>query len=133
MKTSPLIRLWRPGLSSSRSLRRGYAISRPGIRQNSSLTTRNDAQSPVQPPPSKAPHSIFSDFGNPQANKPMFEQLALLTPAIIPEDPMGVIRIGDSAHKLLDHSALVMERRLEMLNVFLVESTEQRIVLTTGI
>ena len=51
----------------------------------------------------------------------MFEKLALLTPAIIPEDPHGVIRIGDSAAKLLDNSALVMERRLEMLNVFLVD------------
>jgi hypothetical protein len=63
---------------------------------------------------------MFSDLGNPEANKPMFEQLALLTPAILPDDPQGVIRIGDSAAKLLDHSALVMERRLEMLNVFLV-------------
>jgi hypothetical protein len=63
---------------------------------------------------------MFSDLGNPEANKPMFEQLALLTPAIIPDDPQGVVRIGDSAAKLLDHSALVMERRLEMLNVFLV-------------
>jgi hypothetical protein len=50
----------------------------------------------------------------------MFEQLALLTSAIIPEDPQGVIRFGDSAAKLLDHSALVVERRLEMLTVFLV-------------
>jgi hypothetical protein len=50
----------------------------------------------------------------------MFEELALLTPAIIPDDPLGVIRPSDSAARLLDHSALVVERRLEMLNVFLV-------------
>jgi len=50
----------------------------------------------------------------------MFEELALLTPAIIPEDPLGVIRSGDAAAKLLENSALVVERRLEMLKVFLV-------------
>jgi hypothetical protein len=52
----------------------------------------------------------------------MFEELALLTPAIIPEDPMGVVRVGDSAAALLDHSALIVERQIEMLNVFLVYS-----------
>jgi len=50
----------------------------------------------------------------------MFEQLALLTPTIIPEDPQGVIRFGDSAAKILDNTALVVERRLEMMNVLLV-------------
>jgi len=63
---------------------------------------------------------MFSGLSTPEENKPMFERLALLTPAIIPEDPQGVVQIGDSAAKLLDNSALVMERRLEMLNVFLV-------------
>jgi hypothetical protein len=63
---------------------------------------------------------MFSGLSTLEENKPMFEKLALLTPAIIPEDPQGVVRIGDSAAKLLDNSALVMERRLEMLNVFLV-------------
>ena len=50
----------------------------------------------------------------------MFEQLALLTPVIIPDDPQGVIRVGDSAAKILENTALVVERRLEMLNVLLV-------------
>ena len=128
MKTSLFRRPWRPKLPLSQTIRLGNAFSRPLVRYNGSLTPKNDAQ-----PPSKSSHSMFSDLGNPEANKPMFEQLALLTPAIIPEDPQGVIRIGDSAAKLLDHSALVMERRLEMLNVFLVRITPSGEVLTIGI
>jgi hypothetical protein len=57
---------------------------------------------------------------NEEGNKPMFEELALLLPTVIPDDPMGVIRRTDSVAKLLDNPALVVERRLEMLNVFLV-------------
>jgi hypothetical protein len=64
---------------------------------------------------------MFASLGDAESNKPMFEELALLTPAIIPEDPLGVIRPSDSAARLLDHSALVVERRIEMLNVFLVQ------------
>jgi hypothetical protein len=52
----------------------------------------------------------------------MFEELALLAPTFVPDDPLGVIRAHDGAAKLLDHSALVVERRLEMLNVFLVSN-----------
>lgn len=80
---------------------------------SSSVTPKND-------PAIKQSPGIFSGLGNPDANKPMFEQLALLTPAIVPKDPQSVIRPEDSAAKLLDHSALVMERKLEMMNVFLV-------------
>jgi hypothetical protein len=54
----------------------------------------------------------------------MFEQLALLTPVIIPDDPQGVIRVGDSAAKILENTALVVERRLEMMNVLLVKAPE---------
>lgn len=61
-----------------------------------------------------------TSVSEPTPTQPMFEELALLTPAIIPEDPMGVVRFGDSAAALLDHSALVVERQIEMLNVFLV-------------
>jgi len=57
----------------------------------------------------------------------MFEQLALLTPVIIPEDPQGIIRMGDSAAKILENTALVVERRLEMMNVLLVLATEKEV------
>ena len=124
MKTSLFRRLLPPRSLSSRSIRLGYFIHRPFIRYNSSLTPKNDV-----PPPSKWSHSIFSDLGNPEASKPMFEQLALLTPVLIPEDPEGVIRVGDSAAELLDHSALVMERRLEMLNVFLVTPIPRNVLM----
>ena len=60
----------------------------------------------------------------------MFEELALLSPAIIPEDADGVVRLDDSAAKLLDNSALVMERKLEMLNVFLVSCLDENLYLT---
>lgn len=114
MKTSLFRRPWRPKLPLSHSV----LFKRPSVsivvRPNSSLTPKSD----VQPPASKP--SMFSGLSTPEENQPMFETLALLTPAIVPHDPQGVIRIGDSAAKLLDNSALVMERRLEMLNVFLV-------------
>jgi hypothetical protein len=57
---------------------------------------------------------------NEEGNKPMFEELALLLPAVVPDDPMGIIRKTDSVARLLDNPALVVERRIEMLNVFLV-------------
>ena len=88
------------------------------IRHSTSITPKPDV-----PPPAPRPDAfggLFSGLGNPEANKPMFEQLALLTPTIIPEDPQGVIRFGDSAAKILDNTALVVERRLEMMNVLLV-------------
>jgi hypothetical protein len=85
------------------------------FRQNASLTPR-----PTPPSPEKPSLGVLSDLGNPEASKPMFEQLALLSPAIIPHDTEGIIRLGDGAATLLDNSALVVERRLEMLNVFLV-------------
>lgn len=56
------------------------------------------------------------------AAQPVFEELALLAPTIIPDDPRTVIRFGDSASKILDNSALVIERKIEMLNIFLVSS-----------
>ena len=113
MKTSLFRRPWRPRLPSSHSIRFRDASLPSLIRQNSSLTPKSDVQ------PSASKPSMFSGLSTPEENKPMFERLALLTPAIIPEDPQGVVQIGDSAAKLLDNSALVMER-LEMLNVFLV-------------
>jgi len=87
----------------------------PFIRCNSSLTPRKDGD-----PAAQKSSGIFPEYGDSEANKPMFEQLALLAPAIIPEDPEGIIRSSDSAAKLLDNSALVVERRLEMMTVFLV-------------
>ena len=86
----------------------------PQLRYKSSLIPRPEV------PPSKPSHGLFSDLGDPEANKPMFEQLALLTPTVVPDDPLGVIRPHDSAAKILNQSALVVERKLEMLNVFLV-------------
>ena len=83
------------------------------VRGRATLGNDHDKTSlPAQPPETSVEGST--------ANKPMFEELALLTPAIIPEDPLGVVRLGDSAAALLDHSALVVERQIEMLNVFLV-------------
>ena len=92
------------------------------LRLNSSLIPKQNE------PPSKRPHGIFSDLGDSEANKPMFEQLALLTPVIIPSDPKGVIRTHDSAARLLDNSALVIERRLELLNVFIVSPFESVLI-----
>jgi hypothetical protein len=112
-------RPWRakpPVLQSHRLLNPLPPLS---VRHNTSLTPKPD----VPPPASKPFGGLFSDLGNAEANKPMFEQLALLTPVIIPEDPQGVIRVGDSAAKILENTALVVERRLEMMNVLLVNSS----------
>ena len=95
-----------------------YRLPALSIRHSTSITPKPDVPNPAATP--SALGGIFSDLGNAEANKPMFEQLALLTPTIIPEDPQGVIRVGDSAAKILDNTALVVERRLEMMNVLLV-------------
>jgi hypothetical protein len=62
----------------------------------------------------------WAGVGNSEADSPMFEELALLAPTIVPDDEHGVIRFGDSASRILDNSALVIERKIEMLNIFLV-------------
>jgi hypothetical protein len=69
-------------------------------------------------PESKIP--AWAGAGKTGADSPMFEELALLAPTIVPEDEHGVIRFGDSASRILDNSALVIERKVEMLNIFLV-------------
>jgi hypothetical protein len=63
----------------------------------------------------------WAGAGKTEAENPMFEELALLAPTIVPEDEYGVIRFGDSASRILDNSALVIERKVEMLNIFLVD------------
>ncbi|KAF9431512.1 hypothetical protein BGZ76_000206 [Entomortierella beljakovae] len=39
------------------------------------------------------------------------------TPAIVPDDPFGVLQPHDTAYKLLAQSALIMTRQVEMMNV----------------
>ncbi|KAF9345945.1 hypothetical protein BGX34_004347 [Mortierella sp. NVP85] len=39
------------------------------------------------------------------------------TPAVVPEDPFGVLQPHDTASKLLSQPALIMTRQIEMLNV----------------
>lgn len=38
------------------------------------------------------------------------------TPAVVPEDPFGVLQFHDTASKLLSQPALIMTRQIEMLN-----------------
>jgi hypothetical protein len=66
------------------------------------------------------------NLGTPEQHRPLFEELALLLPAIAFPDPTGVIRQEDRAAQLLEHPALVVERSLEMLNVFLVRGLRGR-------
>jgi hypothetical protein len=72
----------------------------------------------TQPSESKIP--AWAGAAKSEADNPMFEELALLAPTIVPDDEHGVIRSGDSASQILDNSALVIERKVEMLNIFLV-------------
>ena len=98
-------------------------LSIPIYRPMPRLCLRQSSSNAPRPEPHPAAKPSWENLyalGKPEANKPMFEQLALLTPAIIPNDPDGIIRPGDGVAKLLDNSALVVERRLEMLTVFLV-------------
>ena len=46
-------------------------------------------------------------------------QNSLLRPVHIPEDPDGVLRETHPAMKLLDNSAIVVQRQLEMMNVLM--------------
>jgi hypothetical protein len=38
------------------------------------------------------------------------------TPAVVPEDPFGVLQPHDTASKLLSQPALIMTRQIEMMN-----------------
>jgi hypothetical protein len=116
-------RPWRPKPLIFQSHRLLNPLPLLSVRHSTSLTPKPDVPSPA----SKPLGGLFSDLGNAEANKPMFEQLALLTPVIIPEDPQGIIRMGDSAAKILENTALVVERRLEMMNVLLVIATEKEV------
>ena len=113
MRRLLLQRTWRPALARNRiksSKPRPPALA---LRMRSSGTPQSQGTLPTAQVPGWA--------GKPDdADKPMFEELALLAPTIIPDDPRSVIRFGDSAAKILDNSALVIERKLEMLNIFLV-------------
>jgi len=63
---------------------------------------------------------MFSEL---RPDDPTFDQqLSLLSPTVIPIDPEGALLPSDPVTKILDNSALVIERRIEMLNVFLVPS-----------
>jgi hypothetical protein len=48
----------------------------------------------------------------------MFEELALLAPTIVPEDERGVIRFG--IRRVGFWITVLIERKVEMLNIFLV-------------
>ena len=118
MRRTLFLRLWQSRqlnqLVSPRLCRIGFNAAAPlQVRHQGSFGRYPNNKSLSAKQPGKSPE-------DPTENKPAFEELALLTPAIIPEDPMGVVRPRDSAAALLDHSALVVERQIEMLNVFLV-------------
>jgi hypothetical protein len=128
MRPTPFLRLWHRGLHNR-------PLSPPVFRSGSPrcpLQVRRQGSLGRKPDKTELPaQESGTSIGDPTATKPLFEELALLTPAIIPKDPMGTVRTSDSAAALLDHSALVVERQIELLNVFLVSTPS--LTLRTGI
>ncbi|KAF2677656.1 Scramblase-domain-containing protein [Lentithecium fluviatile CBS 122367] len=90
---------------------------------------------PAQPPSSSQPASETpksSDSSTPKPNEPSRVEAVsaalsqtpdaennLVTPVHIPEDPNGVLKETHPAMRLLDNSAIVVQRQLEMMNVLL--------------
>jgi hypothetical protein len=73
----------------------------------------NDLSSPPASEPSKV-----EAVSNALASTPDSEN-NLITPVYIPEDPNGALKETHPAMRLLDNSAIVVQRQLEMMNVLM--------------
>lgn len=86
----------------------GRAEQTYALEQNTAKNLRQDAsrqKSLLQPKP--------LEDSNPNQN-------TLLSPVHIPEDPNAILKEDHPAAKLLTNSGLVIQRHLEMMNVFLL-------------
>jgi len=111
-------------LISSHIWCRTYPFAFP-IRAASSKSQQSSKKNISSEPPKdlsvvQKQNAVLKMWSELRPDEPIFEQLSLLNPAFIPTDPHGVLRPSDPVAKILDNSALVIERRLEMLNVFIV-------------
>lgn len=60
------------------------------------------------------------------------ESSDLVAPVNIPNDPDGVLRPDHPAMEILNHSSLVIQRQIEMMNVFLGFEQANRYIIMDG-
>ena len=77
---------------------------------------RRSENEPSAPLPPQEPPSGVEAVSNALATT-SDAQNPLVTPVHIPEDPHGIIKETHPAMRILEHSALVVQRQLEMMNV----------------
>jgi Scramblase len=86
------------------------SVHRRGLSQSGkALENRSTQPNSPQPPPSMS--SVLANADPSQNN--------LLAPVHIAEDPNGIIKSRHPATKLLANSGLVVQRQIEMMNIFL--------------
>lgn len=113
-----------PKGSLRRSLPRTVPFSRPlrssrREQQPSSNEPANQPEQPAQPStPQPSSASKVEAVSNALAQVPDSEN-NLVTPVYIPEDPNGVLKETHPAMRLLENSAIVVQRQLEMMNVLM--------------
>jgi len=117
---APWLALQRPyGLAHRASLatqsRRGNAKATPFIPRARKLgKSPSPAAAPPPSPPPTPPDTVSKALhdADPKINN-------LLAPVHCPEDPNGVLRSNHPATKILENSAIVVQRELEMMNIML--------------
>lgn len=86
----------------------------PSSRHGEQISPKHEPSAPL--PPHEQPPSGVEAVSNALATT-SDAQNPLATPVHIPEDPHGIIKETHPAMRLLEHSALVVQRQLEMMNV----------------
>lgn len=113
----PAIRITRVRFASTRPPdQSGYAFRRGRQATPSSSQASNPPQQQQQavPPSPPSPPSVSETLHNQSA-----DENNLLAPVHIPEDPNAVLKERHPATSILAQSGLVVQRQLEMMNVFL--------------
>ncbi|KAK3817941.1 MAG: Scramblase-domain-containing protein [Linnemannia elongata] len=101
---------------------RTTAPSRAGAISNNSSPVASEAATPLAGAASTLdPHILNTSQSFAQDQDPKSEVVQGLdiaaTPAVVPDDPFGVLQPYDTAAKLLTQPALIMTRQIEMMNV----------------
>ncbi|BFZ59997.1 hypothetical protein YB2330_001019 [Saitoella coloradoensis] len=91
-------------------------------RPDTGLRTRLIRPTRRPPPPTRPPTSNDTAAASTEASTVQSTSLIpspLDIPVIVPDDPLGLVKRDTPAAKLLEQPALVVERQIEMMNVFL--------------
>ncbi|KAK3812238.1 MAG: Scramblase-domain-containing protein [Benniella sp.] len=110
------------GGGGSQGSRSGRITARTSAPSRAKALSESASASEASPIAGAAVTSAFSPnvAATPQEQAPSHIVQGLdiaATPAVVPEDPFGVLQPHDTASKLLSQPALIMTRQIEMMNV----------------